>query len=211
MSATKKPRVVAELGRPETPQETADRRAEASRSRRQNNSLFNLVIALLASLAVVAVIMLVVVRPDISSNTAVDYQGVAAKASAPVTLAAPDLPNDWWSNSAIYDGTPTDDVANWYAGFVTPGEQFIAFNQGIDANPTWLANKLEGMTSSGSTTIDGVEWTVYDRRGAEDVGNHAYALSTVGAHSYYVLHGTASDDEFTVLAKALAPTITADR
>lgn len=210
MNAAKEPGFVAELGRPETPQETADRRAEASRVRRQNNTLFNLVIALLASLAVVAVIVLVVVRPDISSNKTFDYRGIAAGASAPVTLAAPDLSSDWWSNSVIYDGTPTDGVANWYVGFVTPDVQFIALNQGIDANPTWLANELAGMKVTGSTTIDGVEWAVYDRRGTKDVGNHAYALSTVGAQSTYVLHGTASDDEFTTLAKALAETILVD-
>ena len=64
MSKAKEPRVVAELGRPETPQETVDRRAVASRTRRQNQNFFNLIIALLASLAVVAIIVLVVVRPD---------------------------------------------------------------------------------------------------------------------------------------------------
>lgn len=211
MNAAKKPRVVAELGRPETPQETADRRAEASHMRRQNNTLFNLVIALLASLAVVAIIVLVVVRPDAGPREPVDYRSIAVQASASVTLAAPDLSSDWRANSAIYSGGPADGVANWYVGFVTPDEQFIALHQGIDANPTWLANELAGMKATGSTTIDGIEWTVYDRRGAKDVGNRAYALSTVGAQSTYVLYGTASDVEFTTLAKKLAETIAADR
>ncbi len=210
MSAAKEPRVVAELGRPETAQETVDRRAVASRMRRQNQNFFNLIIALLASLAVVAIIVLVVVRPDAAPREPVDYRALSQEAGAPVTLAAPDLSADWRSNSAIYNGTPADGVANWYVGFVTPDEQFIALRQGIDANPTWLANELRGMKATGSTTIDGVEWSVYDRRGAKDVGNHAYALSTVGTQSTYILYGTAPDDEFTTMAKKLAATIAAE-
>ena len=204
------PPVVAELGRPETPQEASERRASASHLRRQNQTLLNLIIALLASLAVVAVIVLVVVRPDAAVREPVDYRAIALHADAPVPLAAPDLSSDWISNSALYDGTPSDGVANWYLGFVTPEEQFIGVRQGIDANPTWLANQLEGTAPTGSTTIDNVQWSVYDRRNANDAGNHAYALSTVGARSTLILFGTASDDEFATLATQLAATIAAD-
>ncbi|MEO7348435.1 MAG: DUF4245 domain-containing protein, partial [Terrimesophilobacter sp.] len=84
MSAPKEPRVVAELGRPETPQEAADRRAEASRVRRQSKTFVNLVIALLASLAVVAVVVLVVVRPDAAPREPIDYAAIAAEADTPV-------------------------------------------------------------------------------------------------------------------------------
>lgn len=201
---------MAELGRPETAQETADRRAAASRTRRQNQNFFNLVIALLASLAVVAVLVLVVVRPDAAPREPVDYRSLSLQAGAPVPLAAPELPDGWSSNSAIYNGSPTDGVANWYVGFITPDEQFIAVRQGIDANPTWAANELEGMRTTGSTTIDGIEWSVYDRRGAKDAGNHAFAMSTVAARSTFILYGTASPEEFTLLAKQLTTTIAAE-
>lgn len=210
MNAPKEPRVVAELGRPETPQEGADRRAEASRVRRQSKTFVNLVIALLASLAVVAVVVLVVVRPDAAPREPIDYAAISAEADAPVALAAPQLSAQWSANSAVYNASAADGVANWYVGFVTPADQFIGLRQGIEANPTWLANELAGMKSTGTTTIDGIQWTVYDRRGAKDVGNYAYALSTVGTHSTYVMYGTAADDEFETLAKELAATIAAD-
>lgn len=210
MNAAKEPRVVAELGRPETSQESADRRAAASRKHRQNQNFFNLVIALLASLAVVAVIVLVAVRPDVSADKTRDYQSDALNSGSPVTLAAPQLPSGWWSNKTEYDPAPSDGVVNWYVGFVTPTDLFIGLKQGIDANPTWLANEVNGAKGTGSTTIDGIEWTVYDRRGAKDVGLHAYSLSTVAGQSTYVLYGTASDNEFTTLAKELATTIAAD-
>lgn len=201
---------MAELGRPETAQEMVDRRAVASRTRRQNQNFFNLIIALLASLAVVALVVLVVVRPDAAPQEPVDYRAISLEADAPATLAAPQLPEGWWANQAKYDSNPVDDVLNWNIGLLTPSDGFIALVQGIDANPTWQTNQLPGMKVTGSTTIDGIEWTVYDRRGAKDAGNYAYALSTVGADSTYVLHGTATDDDFTILATKLAATIAAD-
>jgi hypothetical protein len=59
----RQPRIVAELGRPETPEETAARKAENSRKHRENQTLRNLVFALLSSLAVVLVLVLVVGGP----------------------------------------------------------------------------------------------------------------------------------------------------
>lgn len=211
MSTARKPRIVAGLGRPETPQEIADRRANTSRLRRQNQNLPNLIVALLASLAVVALIVIVVVRPDAAVREPIDYRTISSEAGAPVPLAAPVLSADWVSNSAVYNGKPSDGVANWYVGFVTPQVQFIGLRQGIDANPTWLANQLAGTAPTGSTTIDGIEWSVYDRRNAKDVGNLAYALSSVGAHSTFILFGTASDEEFAELASQIASTIATDR
>lgn len=210
MNAAKAPRVVAELGRPETPQETADRRAEATRKHRQNQNFFNLIMALLASLAVVAVITLVVVRPDFSPDKSVDYQSAARNSGAAVALAAPTVPSEWWSNSAEYNSSPADGVARWSVGFVTASNLFIGIKQGIDANPTWLANEVSGAQATGSMMIDGIEWTVYDRRRAKDAGLYAYALSTVTEHSTYVLYGKAPDSEFTLLAEALSATIAAD-
>ena len=96
-SPDRPPRVVAELGRPETPDETAARKAENSRKHRANQTLRNLVLALLASLAVVLVLVLVVVRPDGAPRQARDYRADAtnSQAQAGQTLAAPPLPTGW--------------------------------------------------------------------------------------------------------------------
>lgn len=209
----RQPPVVAELGRPETPEETAERKAETSRRHREGQTFFNLAIALVASLLVVLVTVLVVVRPDPPAREPVDYRTIAAEADAAVPLAAPALPEGWTANAAAFAATPTDGVANWYVGFLTPKKQFVALRQGIDANPTWVSNQLAGLASTGSTVIDGVTWQVYDHRDAKDPGNLAYAMTAAGPEddagqtSSYVLFGTATDDEFEVLAAALARTV----
>lgn len=198
------PRVVAELGRPETPEETAARKAENSRRHRSNQTLLNLVLALAASLAVVLFLVLVVVRPDGTPPPAVNYRSdaVESQAEAGHTLAAPTLPSTWKANN---DGlnTGSDGVVAWSIGLITPSQEFIGVIQGIKANPTWLANQLQAAESTGNVTIDGVRWKVYDRRTAADAGNFAYSLSTVTGVSSIVLHGTASRAEFATLAKAV--------
>ncbi len=63
MSPSKRPpAVVAELGRPETPEETAERKAENSRNHRNRQTVNNLVLSLIATVAVVALIVLFVPR-----------------------------------------------------------------------------------------------------------------------------------------------------
>lgn len=204
--------IVAELGRAETPQETADRKAANSRNHRSNQTTLNLVVALLASLAVVALIFLVVVRPNSSQRDAVDYRAVAAESQGSVnaTLAAPELPTGWSSNRAQLDTGDSDGVTAWRVGFLTPATQYLALDQGLDANASWVATLLDGAHQTGTTTIAGVEWQVYDRRDVSDPGNLAYALVAVlpatssgGAESTIVLSGTASDADFATLASAV--------
>lgn len=207
MTASKQPPVVAELGRPETPQETADRKALSSRLHRDRQTLVNLVAALLACLVAVLFLVLVVVRPELPERAAVDYTTIAAESGAEVRLAAPSLPPEWKANAATFDARPADGVANWYIGFVTPDQQFVALRQGIDANPTWVSNQLSGARATGTTTIDGVTWTLYDRRTVKDAGNLAYAMTAESETSSFILFGTAIDGEFEAIATALAPTI----
>lgn len=196
--------IVAELGRPETPDETAARKAENSRRHRENNTMFNLVIAIVASLAIVLFIVVVVVRPDPAPPESVDVAQIASQAESATSgaLLAPSVPADWYSNKATI-GTRAE-VLTWYVGYITSSTQFIALNQGIDANPTWQAIVLDAALETGSTTIAGLTWTIYDQRDADKPGNNAYAMATELDGSTVVLHGTASTEEFEILASSIA-------
>jgi hypothetical protein len=209
------PRVVAELGRPETPEETAARKAENSRKHRENQTLINLVYSLVATLAVVLVLVLVVVRPEAPPRAPVNY-GLIAKQNQPdasQTLIVPILPPEWTANSATLE-TGTDGITSWYIGLLTPSQQFIAMTQGIEANPTWVATLLNSSISTGSEDIEGIKWQVFDNRDATSngeavPGNLAYAMvATVGANTY-ILNGTADTNEFRTVATTISRTIPA--
>ena len=204
----KPPAIVAELGRPETPEETAARKAENSRKHRANQTLRNLIWSLVASVALMLLIVIVVVRPDQPDREAVDFAAVAAEAQPTIDepLAVPVVPAQWKSNNADL-GESNDGVSSWYIGFITPSSQFIALNQGIDANPTWLITLLDQHLATGTETVDGREWTVYDARDSDDPGNLAYAMVTEAGDSTYVLYGTADDNEFRTFAGSVGSQI----
>jgi hypothetical protein len=204
----KAPPIVAELGRPETPEETAARKAESSRTRRANQTALNLVIALVASLGIVAFLVLVVVRPDATARQPVDYAGIAAGFSETVPLAAPPIPADWYANDARI--RTEAGVRTWVVGFITGSNTFIGLDQGIGVdiatNPTWVSQAVNGLRPTGTMSVEGVEWTVYDHRDEPDPGNYAYALSAQLDGSVVVLHGTASDEDFELVASGVSAT-----
>jgi hypothetical protein len=201
----KPPRIVAELGRPETPEETAARKAENSRKHRANQTLRNLVYSLVATLVVVLVLVAVVVRPNPDARGTVDYHQVAtdAQVDADVPLSNPDLPDTWTANDASLT-TSTDGISTWYIGFITPDSQFISLKQGIAANETWVAQQLDLLAPTSTTDVGGLTWDVYDNREGKDPGNLAYSMVTTVDGTSYVLSGTADTDEFTDLATDIA-------
>ncbi|KRE21554.1 DUF4245 domain-containing protein [Agromyces sp. Soil535] len=212
--AKRPPRVVAELGRPETPEETAARKAANSVNYRQRQTLRNLLLALGASLLAVLVIVLLVPRSDTAIERDIDVAAVAeqAQVASDVPLAVPELPDGWRANAAELRSSSADQVTAWYAGYLTPSDEYIGMYQGLEANPTWVAALLERTIATGTITIDGVEWTVYDNRDSgDDVGNARYGLTTEAGDSTFVLLGTGTPEEFETIATALVPTIDAQR
>ncbi|MFZ4842376.1 DUF4245 domain-containing protein [Mycetocola saprophilus] len=203
------PRVVAELGRPETPEETAERKATQSRNYRMRKTVNNLVYSLLATVALVAVMVIIVPRSDKPTDRSVDYTVVAGQVqeSQDAHLASPKLPKSWSANYAEVRSKTS--VKSWEIGFLTPDQKFIGMAQGLNANDSWTSLMLKNSVPTGTTTIDGVQWTVYDNRDSRDdkIGNVHYGLATQAGSSYFVLFGSASNEEFTTLATSLTPDI----
>jgi hypothetical protein len=205
-----KPRpIVAELGRPETPEEEAARKAQNSKNYRDSKTTRNLWVAVGVTVAIVALIVLIVPRDDSSRLQTVDYRavGVSAQRTFPVPLAVPELPDTWSSNVAEIR-TANDGVTSWFIGLITPSEQFLSITQAVDANPSWLATELQQTKPTGSTNIEGIDWTIYDNRGSgRDVGNVEYALVTESGRSTFIVAGTATPEEAQALASTIAGAI----
>lgn len=211
MADKNKPRVVAELGRPETPDETAARKAENSKLHRERQTVNNLVLSLLACLALVVVIVLIVPRGvgDFEKRS-VDVITLAEQAepSAGTSLVAPAMPEEWLAKQALIRSSRTDRVNHWYIGYTTPQESFAGIIQAFTpelkpANETWVAMQLENKLATGVENFAGYEWTVYDHTGDNpDETNVTFALSTELDESMLIIFGTASPDETRQLATA---------
>jgi hypothetical protein len=198
-------RVVAELGRPETPEETAARKADNSRKHRQNQTTRNLVLALIASLAIVLFVVLLVPRPDNAAPLTVNWHTLAAQAKDGVsqTLVDPELPAGWTANKAVIRNDGRQNQV-WSIGFITPKQQFIGMEQGIEATGSFVTSLLGKARPTGSTVIDGTKWVVYDQRNSGEESNYTYSLVASFPGNRVVLHGSATNDEFATLARVVA-------
>jgi len=197
--ASKQPAVVAGLGRPETPEETQARLAKARQERRGRQTIRNLVGSLLASLAVVALLVFVVARPDSSLVEEVDWRGLAGQAAdqVPGTLVVPDLSGEWSANRAEISSAPGA-VVVWSVGFVSQTQGFVFLDQGFDADSSWIQARTRQARQTAELTLGadsgpGLEWIEYDRRAQDPSGNYAYILVHLGDSSTIVVGGTSAD------------------
>ena len=203
------PAVVAELGRPETPEETAARKAQNARDYRARKTVNNLIYSLLAVLGVVAVIYFAVPRNDVPQDWQVDYLAVASdvSTSVPGTLITPDLPSDWQANRA--ELTRVDGHAAWVVNFITPSQAFITYRQIFDDDASGIARLYEAnRTLTNTVTVTGQAWSEYDNRDgtyASASSPHDYALATTAGGDVFTLEGTGTPAEFTTVAQSISP------
>lgn len=192
---------------PATPEEVEALRAANRARRRSRQTTTNLMLALAATVGVVALLVLVVVRPQQSLLQPVDYPAIVAATEQTVDypLAAPTLPAGWSVNAAGIRTDQADGEPYWYAGFVTDENGFVGLSQRGDADQTWPAFRLDRGAPTGAVSAGGVSWVEYDRRDDPDAGgNSRYALVGEVEGTTVILAGTASDRAFEQLATAVA-------
>lgn len=199
-------RVVAELGRPETPQETAERKARDRSLRRSRQNWRNLVASLAACLGIVALIIAIVPRGGTPEQADIDVRATSQQFAdtAGQPLLAPTLPSSWKANAAELRGSGAQ--SSWYVGYIIGGARYVGLTEGLPGTPDLLETTLDGADPTGTTTIGGLPWRVYDRRdlGDDAIGNIAYGLATKIGTVDVAVYGTASAAEVRSLAAAVA-------
>ncbi|WP_186307686.1 DUF4245 family protein [Microbacterium sp. 1.5R] len=201
--------IVAELGRPETPEETASRKAEFSKAYRSSQTVRGLIAALLATLAIVVVIVLAVPRGEPASERQVDMVGIAAdvESSLDTPVLVPDLGDFWRVNAAgLTNGAPPVwDVT------LAPASQkergFVKLAQAFGVDSSWAPQRLNGIAPTDETTIGGLQWDVYALGDAGAKQNVTYAIGTQAGDDYVLLYGSRSAESTADLAETLVPQI----
>ena len=160
--------------------------------------------SLLATLALVLVIVLIVPRDDSNRIQPVEYQTIsaAAKTDSGENILAPELPQGWWVNQAKWNGNPTDGVKTWKVGFVGPKNQYIGLVQAFAINPTWLAQQTVGMDSvinKNQNTLNWLRWTPAKGTDADPI----MLTLELDNGNFVSLSGTANEEEFGVFAKMI--------
>ncbi|MFF7291912.1 DUF4245 family protein [Microbacterium sp. NPDC008134] len=199
--------IVAELGRPETPEETAARKAASSKAYRSSQTVRSLIAALLATLAVLAVIIFAVPRGEPASTPSVDLTGIAADVENTMDSAVivPELGDFWRVNAAELQSGATVVWDITLAPAADDERGFIKVAQAFDADSRWAPQRLEGTAPTDTVTIDGIEWDVFSP--GDSASNISYALGTQAGDDYVLLYGSRSADSTAELAASLTPQI----
>lgn len=198
------PRVVAELGRPETPEETADRKAAASAAYRSSKTFRNLLVALVVTLAVVAAVYVGVPRGALAEREPVDVaaSAQAAEASLGHSLVVFDAPSDWRANSARLEGEM------WRVVYAPP-TGYVRVAQRVDAPENWASAELGNVTPTGEVTIDGIVWDEYTAIGGDDTVT--YAIATDAGGDAILIYGATDAATAAIAAEGVADQIRALR
>ncbi len=201
-----RPRIVAELGRPETPEETAERKAASSAAYRSSQTFRNLIAALLVTAGIVAIIVLMVPRADPAPREPIDVAAVAEQItdSEGRTAIAPELPAGWVVNRAGIEG---DGPVRAWTIVYAPGNDdergFVRVAQGFDADAAWVARVLSGAAPDEVVTIEGIRWDRYELDPSR-TGNIAVALSTTAGSDTILIYGALDAEKLDVVARAVA-------
>lgn len=180
---------------PEDPEAKAARLAKARAERKARQNMRNLVWSLLASLGIVALLVIVVVRPDTDLVQQIDWREVAEQSAdqLPGEPVTPMLSELWTSNRAEVTSEPGSDVT-WSIGLLGPEDTYVFIDQGFGANEAWVADRVERAASTGEVLLgyapNQVEWMEYDRRDVDPTGNNAYVVVISTEDSIVVVGGT---------------------
>jgi hypothetical protein len=207
------PRIVAELGRPETAQETADRKAESSRVYRSSQNVRNLIAALLATLAVVLVMVFAVPRGSAPEREPIDVAAVAESVAATEerTVISPDMSDGWIVNRAGIEGSGSVRAFTVvYAPAAEDERGFLRVAQGFDADEAWTARVLSGSAPQDTVAIDGITWDRYELD-PDRTGNISVAIATDAGSDTVLIYGAADEEALEETARSVTDQIDALR
>ncbi len=202
--------IVAELGRPETPEETAARKAESSRNYRSSQNVRSLIAALIATLVILGVIVAIVPRGEPASEPSVDLAGIAADVESTMQsdVLVPELDDFWRVNAAELEGGATVVWSITLAPASDDERGFLKVDQAFDADASWAPQVLNGRAADDTTTIGGLTWDVFDIGSGGDA-NISYALGTQAGDDYILLYGSRTAAQTADFADELTPQIIA--
>lgn len=175
-------------------------------SRYSLGSAKNLVYSLLAVLAMVAVLVAIVPRPDSLGGPPVPIGQKAAqvKAESGWPIVTPQgLPASWAPTSVRYVPV-TGGLETWHVGYRTPSGEFVAVEQTRGATREWIAAQTNRAPRTGTVEVAGKTWEKFVRD--NKVQNSLLNVAPAGSDELTTLiTGTAPFEEMETYIEALRP------
>ncbi len=192
----------------QTPEEIAAQKAERSAQYRGSQTAKNLIFALAITIGVVILMVLIVPRgtPVVPDSVDVASRVAETEEFLQSPVLNPEIPAGWRVNKAELDRS--GQTGPVFTITFVPGDRgFVLVNQAFDTD-SFTPDALVGISSSGTVTIDGREWTEFKPRDPNLHKNVSYALGTPIGDDYIMLSGSTSPQRAKELAESLDTALT---
>lgn len=158
-----------------------------------------MVISMGLILAMVAVVVWLLPRPNAIEQPAADVENAASGAVSQLSFVPPvPLGLDGWTPTSAQVNRSTDDVRTWHVGYRTDDGEYLAIEVARDATPTWQRAQTASGSADGTATVEGQEW---DRFLQEDRGRHSLVRESDG-----VTVVATGESDYDVLAELVTAT-----
>lgn len=163
----------------------------AKQAQRANQPWTSMVLSVLATLAVVLVV--VALNPEPAPPSTEDRVDVAAAAETvphddgDLPALSPEVPEPWYANYARLQ--PLDGIPTWDVGWVVSDSVFAGLRQADHADPTWRALRVGTAPAEEQVEVDGITWdhvvseSPAERHFVADVDGSTVVLTTTGDRS----------------------------
>ncbi|WGW10653.1 DUF4245 domain-containing protein [Saxibacter everestensis] len=171
------------------------------REQRNNATMFQVAIAVIACLLVAVAALALAPHPEKTFSRTVDVAAVAdgAREAAPFTLATPDMPG-WNPNEASFSQSGNPELPTWYISYVDDQERWLTVTQVEKPDKQWINAFTGEATDTGTRQVAGLDWQL------RDDGSTRYMIGTDGDVTY-ILKGKADDAAFGAFAEAVVESV----
>ena len=168
----------------------------------------NLLLSLLATAAMVLLVVLIVPRDESSRIPKIDYTAVAIEASKSSgnEIIVPELPGGWWSNKAQWLGQPADAVPRFEVGFVGPKNEYIGETHAFGVNPTWIALSMKDvvLAENYSNPESNFKWEIYKSPVVHEPAKTKDTIWMLQLGDEAIqLYGTGSKNQFAAITQSI--------
>ncbi len=146
--------------------------SDAAAQRRAKQTIRNLFWAILATVGVVALVVLGVPRDDSSRLQTIDSTEVSKAAredsGLPVILLDP-LPEGWVATQARWSAASAKGEADIFIGLVGPDNQYIGVTQVFEFEDAWFEEETNDLEKTGEYDFGNYEWSVLEAAGSVNI------------------------------------------
>jgi hypothetical protein len=180
--------------------------SDAAAQRRAKQTVRNLLWAILATVAAVALVVLAVPRDDTSRLTPVDSVEVSNAARAdsglPV-IVLDDLPQGWYATQARWSSASSKGEADIFIGLVGPNNQYIGISQVFEFEDAWFEEETQGLEKTAEYDFGNYSWSVLEASGSVNIDQVDPMWGLFLNRDVVLITGSADSSSIEALAKQI--------